>query len=58
MAKFELLKNSKWETYWHLKANNWEKICWSEWYSSKQNALDSINFVKVNAKESPISDNT
>lgn len=33
--------------YWYLKSdNNGEKVCWAEGYSSKQNAQDSIAFVR------------
>lgn len=58
MAKFHIHKNTKWEYYWYLQANNWNKICWSEGYSTKQSVKESIEFTQVNAKESPIQDNT
>jgi len=45
MAKFELYPSgSEWR--WRFKANNGEIICWAEGYSSKQNAENSIAFVK------------
>ncbi len=58
MAKFQLYKNIKWEYYWHLRANNGNKICWSEGYTTKQSAKESIEFTQINAKDSPIEDNT
>lgn len=54
MAKFHILKNDKW-FYWHLKANNWNKICWSwEFYTTKENAEKGIEFVKNFSKDSEI----
>lgn len=58
MAKFQIYKNNKWEYYWRLKANNWDIICWSEGYTTKENAKKSIEFTQVNAKDSPIEDNS
>lgn len=58
MAKFHILENDKW-FYWHLKANNWNKICWSwELYTTKENALKWINFVKSFSKDAEIKDDT
>lgn len=58
MAKFHIHKNNKEEYYWYLQAKNGNKICWSEWYTTKQSAKESIEFTKLNAKDSPIEDHT
>lgn len=58
MAKFHIKKNEKW-FYWHLKANNWDKICWSwEFYTTKQNAKNSIEFVQKYSAWAEVSDDT
>jgi hypothetical protein len=54
MAKFEIRRNTNDEYYWRLIANNGQIICWSEGYTRKQNAEDSIAFVKANAANAPI----
>jgi uncharacterized protein YegP (UPF0339 family) len=48
MAKFQVWKSTKdVKHYWRLKCEgNGEIICWAEGYSSKQAAVDSINWVK------------
>lgn len=52
MATFELWqsrRNGQW--YWHLKSDaNGQVICWAEGYTTKANALNSIAWVKANAK--------
>lgn len=55
-AKFFLWRSDKdgnW--YWHLKSMlNGNIICWAEGYSSKQAALESIEWVRDNAMDSSI----
>lgn len=58
MAKFIIKKNTLDEVYWYLLSANNEKICWSEGYSSKQNAQKSIDFVKKYAAGADIEDET
>lgn len=58
MANFHILKNDKW-FYWHLKANNGNKICWSwEFYTTKENAEKGIEFVKNFSKDAKIIDDS
>ncbi|MFA5652020.1 MAG: DUF1508 domain-containing protein [Candidatus Paceibacterota bacterium] len=40
--------------HWRLIASNGEIVCWSEGYSSKQNALNSIAWTRVNAPIAPL----
>lgn len=37
--------------HWRLKAANGEIVCWSEGYSSKQGALNSVAWTKNNASQ-------
>jgi len=52
MAKFILWQSSQDELwYWHLKSDaNGQIVCWAEGYSSKENALNSIAWVREYAK--------
>lgn len=58
MAKFVLWKSTndnKW--YWHLKSTeNGKIVCWAEGYTTKQGALDSINWVYNNARNATLDD--
>lgn len=56
MIRFEILLNVNRQYYWRLVASNNEIVCWSESYTSKQNALNSIQFVKQWALSAPIHD--
>jgi len=58
MAKFEIYKDADGLYRWRLKAANGEKVCWGEAYSSKQAAIDSINWVKKNAPDATVEDLT
>jgi len=49
MSKFVLFKGSNQQYYFHLKADNGEKVLHSEGYTSKQACLSGIASVKVNA---------
>jgi uncharacterized protein YegP (UPF0339 family) len=54
MAYFRTHQNTKGEWYWLLKSKNNETVCWSEGYTSKSNAINSINWVKANAATAEI----
>ncbi len=60
MATFVLWQSSKdnqW--YWHLKSDgNNQVVCWAEGYTSKQGALDSINWVYKNAGSATLDDHS
>ncbi|MBI5356943.1 DUF1508 domain-containing protein [Candidatus Collierbacteria bacterium] len=47
MIRFEIFigKDSLW--HWHLLAANNEIVCWSEGYSTRQTAINSVNWVKT-----------
>ena len=49
MAKFILFKGSNQQFYFHLKADNGEKVLHSEGYTSKQACRNGIDSVKANA---------
>jgi uncharacterized protein YegP (UPF0339 family) len=40
--------------HWRLVAANNQIVCWSEGYSSRQAAIDSINWVKTNGPTAPL----
>lgn len=50
MIHFEIYYGNDNLWYWRLKAVNGQIVCWSEGYSSKQGALDSVNWVKAHAQ--------
>lgn len=56
MATFVLWQadsDKKW--HWHLKSDkNGEVVCWAEGYNQKVDAVNSIKWVKVNAKDAVI----
>lgn len=56
MATFILWKSDndkKW--HWHLKSDkNGKVICWAEAYEEKQGALNSIAWVRANAKSASL----
>ncbi len=54
MIKFEIYIGADRLYHWHLKGANGEIVCWSEGYSSKQNALNSVNWVRSNACNVPV----
>lgn len=45
-------KDNLW--YWHLLAANNEIVCWSEGYSTKQAAINSVIWVKTYGPNAPI----
>jgi uncharacterized protein len=49
MGKFTLFKGKDNQFYFHLKANNNEKVLASEGYTHKQGCLNGIDSVKRNA---------
>ena len=49
MSKFVLFKGSNQQYYFHLRADNGEKVLHSEGYTSKQSCLNGIASVKGNA---------
>lgn len=55
---FEIMRAHGGGDYWHLKANNGEKLCHSEVYTTKQAAQDGIAAVKRVAPGSPVHDRT
>lgn len=54
MIKFEIYIGTDKLYHWRLKAANGEKVCWSEGYSSLQNAKDSVSWVKNYAINAPV----
>lgn len=55
---FEILRANGGGFYWHLKAENVEKLCHSEVYTTKQAAQNGINAVKRIAPTAPVYDRT
>ncbi|MCU0442338.1 MAG: YegP family protein [Bacteroidia bacterium] len=51
MAKFTIFKGSNQNYYFHLKADNGEKVLSSEGYSSKQGCQNGVASVRANAKD-------
>jgi uncharacterized protein len=47
--KYEYWKAQNGNWYWHLKAANGEKVAQGEGYTTKQNCLAAIRFVKSSA---------
>lgn len=58
MVRFQIYIDSNGEYRWRLVAANNEIVAWSEGYITKQNAINSANWVKANAKLAPIYDLT
>ncbi len=56
--KFKIKKNRKDEFFWVLVANNGEPICTSEGYTARENAVKSINRLKLDAPMAEIVDTT
>ena len=54
MIKFEIYYGNDSTYHWRLRAANGEIVCWSEGYNSKQGAINSANWVKINAPNAPI----
>ncbi len=54
MTKFEIYLGKDNAFHWRLKATNGEIVCWSEGYTTVQNALGSCNWVKKNAPTAPV----
>lgn len=49
MAKFRIFKASNGQFYFHLKADNGEKVLASEGYTAKSSCQNGIESVKTNA---------
>lgn len=58
MVRFEIYVNRANQYQWRLVAANNQIVCWGEGYSSKQSALDSVNWVKRWAASAPVRDLT
>lgn len=58
MARFQIYVGKDRLYHWRLLASNGENVCWGEAYSSKQNAVYAINFVKKYSGSAPIVDLT
>jgi uncharacterized protein YegP (UPF0339 family) len=54
MIKYEIYYAQDKNWHWRLRAANGEIVCWSEGYVSKENARNSINWVKAYAASAPI----
>ena len=54
MTKFEIYVGRDNLYHWKLIASNGEIVCWGEGYSSRQGAINSINWVKAYAPSAPI----
>jgi len=54
VVKFEVYQGKDNLYYWRLKAANGEIVSWGEGYSTKQGALDAVNWVKKNAPTAPV----
>jgi uncharacterized protein YegP (UPF0339 family) len=57
-AKFEVMKNSKGQFYWHLKADNGEIVATSETYTTKKDSMDTINSIKKITPNATVDDKT
>src|ERR1700712_2108731 len=49
MAKFRIFKGSNGQYYFHLKADNGEKVLASEGYTAKSSCQNGIDSVKANS---------
>lgn len=58
MVRFEIYKDQAGLFRWRLIAANGEIVCWGESYTTKQGALNSLNWVKRWAASAPIRDLT
>lgn len=54
MIKFEIYIGKDGFYHWRLKAANGEIVCWSEGYSSLENAKKSIEWVRRNSPAAPL----
>jgi uncharacterized protein YegP (UPF0339 family) len=55
---FEILRAQSGGFYWHLKADNGEKLCHSEVYTTKQAAQKGIEAMKRVVPGAPVHDRT
>lgn len=58
MQRFEIYRNQAGDYQWRFVASNNEIVCWGEGYTTKQGALNSINWVKYWADSADIKDLT
>ncbi len=58
MIRFEIYINQAKQYQWRLVAANNQYVCWGEGYSSRQAAIDSINWAKSWSATAPIRDLT
>ena len=56
MVRFEIYKDRAGEFRWRFVAANNREVCWSEGYSTKQGAIDSVYWVKSWASSAPVHD--
>ena len=54
MIRFEIYVDQAGEYRWRLVAANNETVCWSEGYTAKQNAINSVYWVKRRASTASI----
>jgi uncharacterized protein YegP (UPF0339 family) len=52
--KFEIYIGKDNFYHWRLKAANGEIVCWSEGYSSLENAKKSVSWTRLNAPRAPL----
>ena len=58
MVRFQIYRDQVGEYRWRLVAANNRYVCWSEGYSTKQGAIDSVYWVKKWAASAPVNDLT
>ena len=58
MVRYEIFRDRAGEFRWRLVAANNREVCWSEGYSTKQGAVDSVDWVKSWAFMAPVNDLT
>lgn len=58
MTRFNIYKDIAGEYRWQLKASNGEIVAGSEGYTTKQNAINSAQWVKINTPSAKIYDLT
>lgn len=58
MVRFEIYRDQEGEYRWRLVAANNETVAWSEGYTTRQGAIDSVQWTKRWAASAPIHDLT
>ncbi len=54
MTRFEIYKGKDLKWHWRLVAVNNRIICWSEGYNDRDNAIKSVQWVKINGPLAPL----